>query len=134
MVRDNSSMFIIVMFCIFCGMNSILSITSSIVGTQEADAAFGVNMTIAVLNFLIGTVVLSTYLEERKKKERANQESLEENSYILEIPSSPPYDSPINSQDSISLAPPYDSIYFENSVDSTNSMDSANSMVLDISS
>ena len=121
MVPHNSSTFIMLMFSIFCGINIIFSIISLMVVTQKADAQFFLNITIIVFNFLIGILVFSTFIfiEERKKKERANQESLEENSYILEIPSPPSYDS----QDSFSLAPPYDLSYFENSVDS---VDSAN--------
>jgi hypothetical protein len=118
MVEDNSSMFLVVMFCIVCGINSILSITSSMVGTQEADASFGVNMTIAVLNFLVGMVVLSTFLEERKKKKLEQQISSTEN----EQPS-------VETSSLLEIPPPYNSISFDNSIDS---VDLANFTVLNI--
>ena len=113
-----TSLFFLVLFWIYCGINLILSVTALFLESEEAENAYALNMTIAVINFLAAIFSYGFYLEEKKK--RQNDEPFDEILSVFSNESLPSYHS-FDLKDPSSLNLPVISVVnYENENDNTN--------------
>ena len=89
-MEPQTSLFFLVLFWIFCGINFILSITALFFEGEEEQTPYAINMTIAVINFLAAIFSYGFYLEDKKNR---LDKPLDETLSILSNESLPSYHS-----------------------------------------